>query len=251
MLKSTTRLVAIPLLVAGCTTAVAVASYQAQNGQNGNPPHGDMTKKALFPGGTPLLPGPMMGPAPGAMGAMGAMAVDPEQKRIAQEEREREQAREQRLETIARGVMLQKKDPNPLSQAVWKMLETPVAMPFQNETSLDDVLKYIREAIAGPKGSKAPGIPIYVNPKGLAEAEKSLQSTITINLEGIPLKTTLRLVLEQIDLGYCVRDGILIITSAEGVADEIDDALAEIEAEEAESSPRPGSPEPSPARKAD
>ena len=29
----------------------------------------------------------------------------------------------------------------------------------------------------------------------------------------MPLKTTLRLLLKQLDLAYCVRDGVLIISS--------------------------------------
>ena len=40
-----------------------------------------------------------------------------------------------------------------------------------------------------------------------------LDSTIQIDLEHIPLKTTLRLLLEQLGLDYFVKDGLLLITS--------------------------------------
>ena len=41
-------------------------------------------------------------------------------------------------------------------------------MSFPNETPLDDVLKYIKQATMTPT---YPGIPIYVDPLGLQEAE--------------------------------------------------------------------------------
>ncbi len=58
-------------------------------------------------------------------------------------------------------------------------------MSFAEETSLEEVLKYIKEAT---KSSELPnGIAIYVDPIGLQEAEKSLTSTIQMDLEGVPL----------------------------------------------------------------
>jgi hypothetical protein len=57
------------------------------------------------------------------------------------------------------------------------------------------------------------GIPIYVDPIGLQDADKTLADTVQIQLEGIPLKTTLRLVLKQLSLTYTVKDGLMTITS--------------------------------------
>ena len=65
------------------------------------------------------------------------------------------------------------------------------------------MLKYIKQATSAPNSN---GIPIYVDPKGLKDAEATLQSPIRLDLEGVPLKTTLRLMLKQIGLAYCVRD---------------------------------------------
>ena len=89
-------------------------------------------------------------------------------------------------------------------------LEEPISMSFTQETPLEDVLKYIKKATMGPNDN---GIPIYVDPVGLQEAEKTMTSRVTIDLEGVPLKTTLRLVLKQLGLTYAVKDGLLTITS--------------------------------------
>ena len=68
--------------------------------------------------------------------------------------------------------------------------------------------KYIQQATAGPDGKT---VPIYVDPNGLQEAEKTMTSPIQLDLEGVPLKTTLRLILRQLGLMYQVQDGMLII----------------------------------------
>ena len=52
-----------------------------------------------------------------------------------------------------------------------------------------------------------------MDPVGLQEAERSLNSTIQIDLEGVPLRRTLQLILTQLGLAYFVEDGILVITS--------------------------------------
>ncbi len=73
-----------------------------------------------------------------------------------------------------------------------------------------NLLKYIKKATAGADGK---GIPIYVDPIGLHEGEMSLTSTIQIDVEGVPLRTTLHLCLKQLGLTYEVKDGYLMITS--------------------------------------
>jgi hypothetical protein len=95
---------------------------------------------------------------------------------------------------------------------IWQALEQPVPMPFPIETPLEDILKYVDAATRGPDGK---GIPIYADPIGLSEAEKTMTSVAKIDLDGVPLKTTLRLCLAQLDLAYSIRDGVLLITSEE------------------------------------
>ncbi len=98
------------------------------------------------------------------------------------------------------------------NRRIWEALDQPVPMRFPNETPLEDVLKYIRTATRGPDRKS---IPIYVDPVGLQEAEKSMTSTVVIDLEGVALKTSLRLCLKQLGLAYNIRDGVLLITSEE------------------------------------
>ncbi len=100
-------------------------------------------------------------------------------------------------------------------------------MSFGTETPLEEILKYIRQETTTKAHAS---IAIYIDPKGLEEADATLQSPITLDLEGVPLKTTLRLMLKQIGLAYCVRDGVLIISSVQGINEELQEAQSELEA---------------------
>jgi hypothetical protein len=83
-------------------------------------------------------------------------------------------------------------------------------MHFRTGISLEDLLKHIRRATAGSDGK---GIPMYVDPIGLQEAEVSMTSTSQIYAENVPLKATLRMCLRQLGLTYLIEDGFLMITS--------------------------------------
>ncbi len=89
-------------------------------------------------------------------------------------------------------------------------LEQSISLRFPNETSLDLVLK---EMLSATKKMTGKGIPIYVDPVGLSEARRSLASTVTLDLEGVSLKSGLRACLKPLDLDYQVKDGYLMITS--------------------------------------
>jgi RNA polymerase sigma factor (sigma-70 family) len=119
------------------------------------------------------------------------------------------------------------RNPDPRNAVIRKKLEEPISMSFAFETPLDDVLKYIKQATTTPTYA---GLPIYVDPNGLKETGSSLLSTVSLDLEGIPLKTTLRLALKQLGLAYCVRDGVLIISSVEGIREELLEEQSESEA---------------------
>lgn len=116
---------------------------------------------------------------------------------------------------------------DPASLAILKKLDGPLAMNFPNDTPLEDVLKYIKQAT---QGSDDAGIPIYVDPIGLNEADQTATSPVSIDLDGVPLRRTLQLALKQIGLKYFVDDGILVITSADS----------------SDTSFEPSTPEPSP-----
>ena len=106
---------------------------------------------------------------------------------------------------------------HPMVRRILEKLEEPISMSFANETPLDDVLKYIKQATTTPDFS---GIPIYVDPIGLQEAERSLNSTVVIDAEGLPLCHCLRQILSGLGLMYVVRDeGFLMITSKDEAFD--------------------------------
>ena len=94
------------------------------------------------------------------------------------------------------------------NKVILAKLEKPVPMHFSNETSLESLIKYIKEATKGP-GEKT--IPIYVDPQGLEDSDKTMQSTINLDLEDVALKVTLRLALRQLNLHYVVKEGVLVI----------------------------------------
>jgi hypothetical protein len=115
---------------------------------------------------------------------------------------------ERRIPRYGRASDLRERDAR--TKWILAKLEEPISMSFAQETPLEDVLKYIRAATQGPNDS---GIPIYVDPAGLNEADRTLSSPVSLDLEGVPLKTTLRLLLKQLGLTYTVKDGLITITS--------------------------------------
>ncbi len=117
-----------------------------------------------------------------------------------------------------KGIYLEKKesltlakDASPKTKAVLEKLDWPIQMSFGDETPLDDMLRYIKQATTTPTFD---GIPIVVDPLGLKQVDRSLKSSVAIDLEGVPLKTTIRLMLKQLDLAYIVEDGRLFISSS-------------------------------------
>lgn len=109
------------------------------------------------------------------------------------------------------GLLEEDEDDLARNEALRQILNRPLSMPFPNETPLEEVLKYIRTATMGEKMQN--GIPIYVDPKGLEDVEKTMASPITFQMEDVKLKTSLRLILKQLGLGYYLREGMVIVTS--------------------------------------
>ncbi len=105
--------------------------------------------------------------------------------------------------------LLPPKDPK--SQRILRILETPISMPFPTETPLGEVLDYVK---AATKSEDYNGVPIYVDPVALVEADKTLSSTVTLDIEGVPLRKTLAIALAQLGLTYYVDDGLVQICGA-------------------------------------
>ncbi len=96
------------------------------------------------------------------------------------------------------------------NEIIMRKLDQPIPMHFPEDTPLEEVLKHIRNATADVN---FPGIPIYVDPVGLRNAEQSLTSTVrNINWDAIPVGDGLRVCLMQLDLGFSVRSGFILIT---------------------------------------
>jgi hypothetical protein len=62
----------------------------------------------------------------------------------------------------------------------------------------------------------------------------TLTSPVVVDLEGVPLKSALRLMLKQLYLAYCVRDGVVIISSPDVIRNELLDAATELYSRDAE-----------------
>jgi hypothetical protein len=93
----------------------------------------------------------------------------------------------------------------------WLRLQEPIALAFPDETPFEDVLSYIKSASAQKMRSP---IPIYVDPVGIQTAEKTMQSTVMIDLGDVPLEVSMRLMLKQLGLTYSVsKEGLVVITS--------------------------------------
>ena len=90
-------------------------------------------------------------------------------------------------------------------------LDRIIPLKFPNKVSLVDLLAYIKTATK--EGNEKP-IPIYVDPR-VADNEQGLTTkpTIAIDLDDVPLRTSLRLAVIQLDLEYAVSGGLLIIGS--------------------------------------
>ncbi len=97
------------------------------------------------------------------------------------------------------------------NKPVLEALEKPIPMHFPTDTPLSDVITYVRKATEGSGLPK--GIIIYVDPIGMQDADKTTADTVTMDLEGLPLKISLRLLLMQLSLRYEVNDGLLTITT--------------------------------------
>jgi hypothetical protein len=112
----------------------------------------------------------------------------------------------------------------PKAAETWLRLQEPITASFPHDTPFEVFLKSVKGSTRG-EDNEEPPISIYVDPIGLNEAEKTMTSPITIDLEGVPAATVLELTLRQLGLKYYIqKDGILVVT-AEG--DEDSPAMAD------------------------
>jgi len=82
-------------------------------------------------------------------------------------------------------------------------LMQPVSLHFNN-APLSEVLKYIADT---------QGINVMVDEPGLTEEAVTSSTPISINVDGIRLKSALNLILEPLNLGYTIQNEVLNVTS--------------------------------------
>jgi hypothetical protein len=115
----------------------------------------------------------------------------------------------------------------PRTEGIYDVLDQPAVTTYPDGGTLEDVLKDIKRCAT--RALKLPsGVPIYVDPIGLQEAERSMLSKVKRpeSADQLPLKEHLNRVLEPLGLGFSVKEGYLMITSKESldlpVGDEVD-----------------------------
>ncbi|MED5447864.1 MAG: hypothetical protein VYA62_06520, partial [Planctomycetota bacterium] len=84
-----------------------------------------------------------------------------------------------------------------------KSLNSPISLHF-DETPLKEVIDEIRKQVE---------INIVIDKLGLEEVGATTNSAVSIDLNGIKLKSILNLMLEPLDLDYTIQDDVLKITS--------------------------------------
>ena len=104
---------------------------------------------------------------------------------------------------------------NPAELKARLMLKSKVDMVFPDDTPLEAVLKHVSSATRD-QVDFPDGLPLHVDKVGLDNVDKTMLSTVTINLKGMPVELTLALVLRQLGLFYRVsKEGLLVITSSD------------------------------------
>jgi hypothetical protein len=107
------------------------------------------------------------------------------------------------------------------NEGIFDALDQPMALAYQDGDALSNVLKDIKmQTTKNPKLPKIPaGIPIYVDPIGLQEAERSMNSPVKRppSADTLTLGEHMRRVLGSVGLDYVVKDGFLMITSKESL----------------------------------
>jgi hypothetical protein len=87
-------------------------------------------------------------------------------------------------------------------------LERLLPMPFARPTPLREVLAYVAAAAPLPDGRR---LPIHVDPVDLSAAETTLDAPVCLDMTGVPLQTTLSLVLRQQRLLFEIHDGLVAL----------------------------------------
>jgi hypothetical protein len=115
---------------------------------------------------------------------------------------------------------------HPVTEGIHDTLDQPLALAYPDGARLEDVLKEMKLRSTG-RPKLPTGFPIYVDPIGLQEAERSMTSTVkrAAKAETLTLGEHLRGILNPLGLDYQVKHGFLMITSKESLDAPAGDAV--------------------------
>jgi hypothetical protein len=107
--------------------------------------------------------------------------------------------------------------------SVQDALERPFTFPFAAPTTLTEVCQHLRQALRAP---------VVLDLAALERQEVKADDPVQLQLEGVRLKTGLKLLLDQVGLTYHVvpADNLLILTDTHGSSDPLDSVVSELKA---------------------
>jgi len=102
-----------------------------------------------------------------------------------------------------------------------RVLDQPIRFNFPEETPLEDALHYVSTTVRTPDGLP---LPIYVDPVELQTIEKTLRSPVTLVLDGVPVRSGLQCLLEQVFLTFKIKGGLIWVARDSAHQDYIEPA---------------------------
>jgi hypothetical protein len=107
--------------------------------------------------------------------------------------------------------------------SVHDVLARPYRFPFSRPTSIASVCAHLKETLK---------VPVVLDLAALGRQDVEPEDTVQLELDGVRLKTGLKLLLDQLGLTYHVvaEDNLLIITDREGSDDPLDRVWSELRA---------------------
>jgi hypothetical protein len=107
--------------------------------------------------------------------------------------------------------------------SVQDALQRPFSFPFKVDTPIQEVAAYLSKRLSAP---------VVVDRAALDRLGLDEGDTVRLELEGVRLKTGLKLLLDQLDMTYHVEaeDNLLIFTDATGTDDPLGRVLSEMKA---------------------
>jgi hypothetical protein len=111
--------------------------------------------------------------------------------------------------------------PRGASLSIQDALLRPLDLPFEQETTLEEVRQYLGKVL---------GSPVVLDRSALDRLELKPEDTVQLDLKGVRLKVGLKLLLDQVGLAFKVvpEDNLLILTDPEASEDVAQRVLAEL-----------------------